>query len=213
MNIAILTSTTSWFIPHAHRLSKKLCRMGYVCDVFHRYEDIPERFETVFILSYFRVIPEKLLQKHQYNLVVHESALPKGKGWAPLFWQILEHKNQIPIVLFEADGEIDHGPIYIKDTVALKGYELHNEIRKKQAKKTIELCVRFVKNRETMKPHIQKGTETSYEKRQPEDSRLNIRKSIKSQFNLLRIVDNNEFPAFFDYKNHRYIIKVYRQSP
>ena len=50
----------------------------------------------------FKIIEKEFLSKHKHNIAVHESSLPKGRGWAPLFWQILEGKNTMPIVLFEA---------------------------------------------------------------------------------------------------------------
>ena len=38
---------------------------------------------------------------------------------------------------------------------------------------------------------------------------MNINKSIKSQFNKLRIVNNEQWPAFFYYKNKKFIIKIF----
>ena len=43
-------------------------------------------------LSYSKLLSEKDLSKFKNVLVVHESELPKGKGWSPLSWQILEGK-------------------------------------------------------------------------------------------------------------------------
>jgi methionyl-tRNA formyltransferase len=143
---------------------------------------------------------------------VHESDLPKGRGWAPLFWQILEGRNKIPIVLFEATEKMDSGDIYIKDFIKFEGHELHDEIRKKQAEKTIELCLKFLNKYGKLKPKKQKGSPTFYRKRTPADSELNINETIKNQFNLLRIVNNDQFPAFFYYKGHKYILKIYKEK-
>ena len=33
-------------------------------------------------------------------------------------------------------------------------------------------------------------------------------KSLKEQFNLLRIVDNINYPAFFELDRHKYILKI-----
>ena len=35
-----------------------------------------------------------------------------------------------------------------------------------------------------------------------------ISKSLDDQFNLLRTVDNNEYPAFFEINGRRYVIKI-----
>ena len=211
-SIAVLTSEESWFVPYAKEMVDILEQKGYKSNLFHNCDDIEEDFQVVFILSYFNIINEQSLKKHKHNLVAHESDLPLGKGWAPLFWQILEGKNKIPVVLFEATSEVDEGDIYIKDYITLQGHELNDEIRKKQAQKTIELCLRFLDNYKNLKPTKQTGQGTFYTKRTPEDSELDKEKSVSEQFNLLRIVNNEEFPAFFYYKGHKYILKIFKEE-
>jgi len=212
-NIAVLTSEKSWFLPYAHKFVEVLRKKGYQSELFYNHKDIGQTFQVVFILSYFNIIKEKYLREHRHNLVVHESALPQGKGWAPLFWQILEGKNEIPVVLFEAGANVDAGDIYIKDHILLEGHELHDGIRKLQAHKSIELCLRFLENYENLKPVKQVGEETFYMRRSRQDSELNINKSISEQFNLLRIVNNEEFPAFFYRDGHKYIVKILEDAP
>jgi methionyl-tRNA formyltransferase len=211
-NIAVLTSKQSWFVPYAEKLVDRIKSFDTYADMFFSHVGISGKFEVVFILSYFKKVPVNCLEKHKHNLVVHESNLPKGKGWAPLFWQILEGKNKVPIVLAEASEKIDGGRIYLKDYIYLEGHELHDEIRKKQADKTIKLCLNFLKSYETLQAHEQRGKSTHYRKRIPQDSELDINKSIKSQFNLLRIVNNDKFPAFFKYKGEKYILKIFKHK-
>lgn len=210
MRIAVLVSEQSWFVPYARELVNILISRGYDGQLFFKHEIINEDFEIVFILSYFRIIEEKFLKKHKHNLVVHESAVPKGRGWSPLFWQILEGENRIPVVLFEATEKADEGDIYLKDYILFEGDELHNEIRDKQANKTLELCLKFLDDKAILETSKQQGENTYYRKRRPKDSELDINKSIKEQFNLLRIVNNKDFPAFFYYNGHKYILNIYK---
>lgn len=202
MKVAILTSKESWFRPYAEKLAKTL-----QARCFFNHEDLPQS-DILFILSYFMVMPQQYLERCKRSVVVHESDLPMGRGWTPLFWQILEGRNVIPIVLFEATKEIDAGDIWIKDYIVLSGDELSTEIRQKQAEKTIELCLNYLKNYKNLTPRSQKGKPTFYRRRTPKDSELDINRDIKEQFNLLRIVDNKEYPAFFFYKGHKYIIHI-----
>ena len=58
----------------------------------------------------------------------------------------------------------------------------------------------------------QKGKITNYRRRKPTDSKLNINKSLKEQFNLLRIVDNKKYPAYFEYKDQKYILKIFKSN-
>ena len=85
-----------------------------------------------------------------------------------------------------------------------------DELRKVQAETSIEMCLRFVEEY----PDIvvsgieQSGESTYYPRRGPEDSRLDIDKSLREQFNMLRVVDNDRYPAFFETAGERYFLKI-----
>jgi methionyl-tRNA formyltransferase len=68
----------------------------------------------------------------------------------------------------------------------------------------------FVKKYKSIQGKKQKGKSTFYLKRSQKSSELDINKSIKSQFNLLRVVDNERYPAFFNYENNQYILKIFK---
>jgi len=203
MKISILTSRNQWFEKYVSKLSEEL-----KCALFFEHENI-ENFDVVFILSYHKIIPNNILLKNKHNIVIHASPLPKGKGWAPLFWQILEGKNKIVFTMFEASNGVDNGNIYMQKVLKLTGYELHDEIREKQAKLTINMCKEFIDNYDKYKnPIPQSGKESFYTKRTSQDSELDIDKTIKEQFNLLRIVDNENYPAFFYMDGKKYVLTI-----
>ena len=205
MKIAILTSKNNWFEPYAQTLSKFLNS----AQVYTNHEDCKVKYDVVFILSYHQLVDSRFLSRNLHNIVIHESLLPEGKGWAPLFWQVLENKKIIPFTMFEASNGIDDGDIYLVDKLKLTGYELNKELRKKQAEKIINMCVNFVNSYDAFKnPKKQSGSETFYAKRNQNDSLLDIDKSIKEQFNLLRIVNNEEYPAFFEIDGNKYLLKI-----
>ena len=129
MNIAILTSKDSWFVRYAKDFVSQLEKNDRHAKLFFDHRRIGSQYEIVFVLSYFNIIEKEYLVQHRHNIIVHESALPQGRGWAPLFWQILEGKNKIPIVLFEATEKVDQGPIYFKSYLMLRGDELHQGSR------------------------------------------------------------------------------------
>ena len=212
IKIAVLTSQQSSFIPYADKFLNELKNRGYYAELFFRHEDIDESYGIVFILSYFRIIRKEFLEKHSHKIVVHGSDLPNGRGWSPILWQILEGKNEIPITLFEANEGVDDGDIYFKDKIVFEGHELSREIRDKQATKTVEMCLRFLENRDNLKAERQIGKPIYYRKRNPSDSELDIDKSLKEQFNLLRIANNIEYPAFFHYKGYKYTLKIFKEN-
>ena len=40
------------------------------------------------------------------------------------------------------------------------------------------------------------------------DSLINLNKTLKSQFNLIRSADNKNYPFFFYYKNRKFYIRI-----
>ena len=205
MKILILTSPNQWFIPYAKQLQEILPESELLYD----HNEIDKAYDIVFILSYHKIIPPEQLETNRHNIVIHASALPNGKGWAPMFWQVLEGKNEISFTLFEASSGVDDGDIYMQDTLYLSGYELNNVLRDKQANFIIGMCIKFIDNYENYKnAQEQSGEESFYSKRSAKDSELDVNKTIKEQFNLLRIVSNDDYPAFFEIDGHKYILKI-----
>ena len=59
------------------------------------------------------VVTSKTLSKNKYNLVVHESDLPKGKGM--VLSPNLANKKRIVCTMFCATTTLDSGPIVLRD--------------------------------------------------------------------------------------------------
>ena len=161
-----------------------------------------------FILGYTEILKEQFLNKNTLNIVVHASKLPKNKGFSPIAYEILKNKNNFFISLLKVSEKVDSGPIAFKDKFVLNGTELSDEIRAKQAFYTIKIIKKFLKKYPKVKYKNQSGKETFNKRRKSEDSELNIDRSIKSQFNLLRISNNDLYPCFFRYRGNKYILKI-----
>lgn len=213
LSITICSDKESWLNAYIPELIMECLVRGHQVAWCHDVNRIPVS-DLAFYLGCGQMIPQNILSANKHNLVVHESALPKGKGWSPLTWQILEGKNEIPITLFEAAESVDSGEIYLQELMVFSGYELIDHLRQKQAKYSIGLCLRFL----DAYPEIikqkseQKGKATYYRRRSPADSQLDIDKSLRDQFNLLRVVDNDRYPAFFEIDGHKYILKIEKRN-
>ncbi len=194
--ITVLVDNDSWILPFAESLVDGLLDMGFETKLARSYEGVQSGWVS-FMLGCVKIMPERYLKKNKYNLVVHESDLPKGKGFAPMSWQILEGKNIIPICLMEATKAVDAGKIWLREVIELDGTELNKEWRHIQGVKSIELCMKFVSDYESLIPMKQVGEQSFYKKRNAVDSELNIDIPLKEQLNLLRVVDNANYPAFF----------------
>ncbi len=212
MNITLIAdNVNSWIIPYVNQLNKLLEKEGHKSKIVHEHKEI-EKGDLAFFLGCEKIVSREILLLNNKNLVVHESDLPKGRGWSPLTWQILEGKKDITITLFEADDKIDSGDIYLQEKIKLKGHELLNEIKDLQGKSTINLVMEFVKKYPDIYGKKQEGEVTYYPKRSPKDSQLNVDKSIREQFNLLRVVDNERYPAYFVIDSVKYILKIEKES-
>ena len=166
--------------------------------------------DVCLLLSCGRLLNADQLALHRYNLVVHESALPQGQGWSPMTWQILEGASSIPITLFEAVADLDAGPIHLQQEITLQGHELVDEWRDLQAHATIGLCLAwFDRHHEVVKAaQPQCGEASYYPRRRPADSRLDPELSLAEQFNLLRVADQQRYPAFFQCLGRYYRISI-----
>ncbi len=207
--IMILSDRHSWIAPYLDELAEEWAAAGHDCQIAHKVSDV-EPADFCFCLSFSQILPAIARTQFKNTLVVHESDLPKGKGWSPLTWQILEGKNRIPATLFEATEKVDSGVIYAQDWMEFEGHELIDELREVQAKITIKLCKRYVDGYPQIlaEAREQAGKESFYPRRRASDSQIDTQQSIESQFDLLRVIDNQRYPAFFENRHHRYFFKI-----
>lgn len=213
MIITLLTSSKTWYTKYCHDLAEYLGSLGHVVHVGYQAHEIATG-DMAFFLSFPSIVTADHLLKNKNNLVVHASDLPQGRGWSPWVWQILEGKNTIPVCLLEAGLDVDSGDIYLKEYMHLDGRELLREIREKLANLINNMVIEFVKSYPTIleSKSMQKGEPSYYPKRTANDSELDINKTIKDQFNLLRVVDNDSYPAYFNINGVKYILKIDKGS-
>jgi len=205
--VAVVIDNPSWILPFGERLVDAVSVGGDSARLFRSYDEL-EAGEVAFFLGCVGIAGPEVLRRHRRNLVVHESALPEGRGFSPLTWQILEGRDEIPICLLEADNEADAGPVYYRDIMRFTGHELIDEMRRIQGEKTIELCLRFLSAAAPPVGGPQRGQPSHYRRRKPVDSRLDPERSLAAQFELLRVVDNARYPAFFEHRGCRYRLTI-----
>lgn len=165
--------------------------------------------DILFLVSCSQIIRDVEREKYRATLVLHASDLPKGRGWSPYIWSILDGSNRITVSLLEAIEPIDGGAVWLKTQFDLEGHELLPEINAKLFIAEILLMTQAVEQFDSIEPMPQIGDPGAYmAKRTPADSQLDPHKTIAEQFSLLRVVDSQRYPAFFDYQGRRYLIKI-----
>lgn len=206
-NISVIVDNDSWVLPYAEKIVGQSATGGHNAILVRNYADVPQG-DIAFYLGCLKITPPDILARNKRNLVVHASDLPKGRGFSPWTYAILEGENKIPVCLIEAAEEVDSGPVIYKEFISLAGNELVGEIRALIGKKTVELCTRFINEKTLPEGKEQQGEASVYSRRRPEDSAFDPERSIADQFDLLRVVDNINYPAFFEYRGRRYKLLI-----
>jgi methionyl-tRNA formyltransferase len=209
MKISILCSS------HLHPVFAQLAAWSAKHSAQHQVE-LVERKEALhmsggdilFLISCTELIPRHIRERYRAALVIHASDLPLGRGWSPMIWQLLEGKNSIPVTLLEVADPVDSGCIWKKTMLHFEGHELYDELNAALFEAELELMDFAIANLDTVLPTPQQGSATYYRRRTADDSRLDVTRSLADQFDLLRVADPERYPAFFDYKGHRYQLTI-----
>ncbi len=163
--------------------------------------------DLLLLVSCTEIVEKSIRDRYRKTLVIHESDLPAGRGWSPFAWQILDGKDEITVTLLEAADAVDSGDIWHQEVLVFEGHELSDELNAKRDACRLRLAQWAVMNFETVKPRKQAAGGSYYARRTPADSRIDPYKPLSAQFELLRIVEPR-FPAFFEFRGHRYELEV-----
>ena len=177
---------------------------------FHQVSNIHDKSELtngdfLFLVSCSQFIPANMLMHYNHSLVLPAGDLPNARGWGPHIWKTTEGSEELTLTLLEANEPIDSGDIWLQCKISMPKYLIWDEINTLIFDAEINLMSQAVETVQNIIPIAQSTTNppTYYRKRQPSDSRLNIDKSLREQFNLLRIYNTNRYPAFFYFRKQK----------
>lgn len=210
--VAVVTEPDSWMYPACRGFVERLNEQGEAAFLRHDPCTLSDA-AVAFYLGCRSLTPQETLARIPRNLVVHASDLPKGRGWSPWVWSILEGANRIPVCLFEAVEALDAGPVIYRESMDLAGHELIDEIREQLADTSIALCQRFLDEPVPPTGVPQSGDPTWWTRRTSADSALDPNRTIEEQFDLLRVCDNERYPAYFELKGQRYRLRIDKIDP
>lgn len=207
MHITILTSDTKHPIYPRLQTWAAECKAAEVRIVLRPQE--AEGGDYLFLISCKDIVGADIRVRYRHTLVIHASALPKGRGWSPLAWSVLAGASEITVSLINAEDKVDTGAIWAQRCFNLEGHELFPEISQRLFDIEVELMDHAIKCDREIVPEVQPDSgESYYGRRTPKDSRLDPNKTIAEQFDLMRICDDLRYPAFFDYRGHRYELRL-----
>ena len=166
--------------------------------------------DILFLISCSEIVYRTDRDLYTKTLVVHAGDLPKGRGWSPHVWQIIEGHQRIVITLFEAEDQVDSGDIWHKEIIVVPEHALYDEINSMVFNTELRLLDFAVDHFNSIIPQPQDSEiePTYYSKRSPGDSEIDFNASISDQFNILRISDPHRYPAFFKAYGYKYKIII-----
>ncbi|MFN4238225.1 MAG: formyltransferase family protein [Vogesella sp.] len=162
--------------------------------------------DILFLISCAEIVDATDRAAYQSTLVLHASDLPRGRGWSPHIWNIIEGAEEVTLSLLEANDKVDTGRIWKKMSFPVPKHALWHEINASLFEAEIQLMNYAVDEFHTVEPVEQDLSVKSnyYRLRTPADSEIDPHKSLASQFDVVRVCDPNRFPAFFELHGKKY---------
>lgn len=170
--------------------------------------------DFLFLVSCSEIIKAVHRANYSHTLVLHASDLPKGRGWSPHVWEIIQGAEVITLSLLEAEDKFDTGRIWLKHLIPIKKTALWDEVNHLLFEAEIKLMSEVLVRYDQIKPY-QQDTEiepTCHSKRTPEDSRVDAESSIADQFNLIRMCDPDRYPAWFEMHGQKYKLALEKMN-
>ncbi|MGM0429479.1 MAG: formyltransferase family protein [Pseudomonadota bacterium] len=207
MKISVLCSNPEH--PIVGKLKQWCDKQPHDVELLHSKSQL-DQGDILFLVSCSELITAFEQNKYQHTLVLHASDLPKGRGWSPHIWELLEGSERITVSLLEAVEPIDSGRIWAKESFHVGQDWLWDEINDALFEVELKLMNFAIENKDNIKPKSQDESDgvSYYPKRSPKDSELDVDKSLREQFGLLRVCDPKRYPATFRLHGHTYKITV-----
>jgi methionyl-tRNA formyltransferase len=164
-----------------------------------------KKYKIIFLIGFVKIIK---INKNQEFITVHESDLPQGSGMSPIKHQIIEGKKSITCSLFKLNNITDDGNIYLKNKLLIKKTDIFDGIKKKQMSLTSSLIIKFLKKYPNIKAKKQTGKRTFFKKLTSNDDKIDINRSIKSQFDKLRSTNHYKHKNFFYIYGKKFYLKL-----
>lgn len=207
----LLDKKNNWMTKYFNnfKLSKNLSKK-YDLDI--SYKIARKKIDLLFILGFTKKINLDRLKNYKNKFIVHESNLPKGRGFSPIKNQILKKIYKIKCCLIECVDKIDGGDIYEYDHLIIQKNDLYDDIKLKQFKITIKLIEKLLRKYPKIKGEKQIGKPTYFKKFDQKSDEIDISRSISSLFDLLRSTDYTKHQNYFLMNGKKYFIKISKKK-
>ena len=146
----------------------------------------------IFFLHWNWLVPESIFKRVEC-VCFHMTDVPFGRGGSPLQNLIIRGYSETKLTALRMEKKMDAGPVYGKRELSLSGTA--EEIYKRAARVSVELIQWIVKT--SPEPVQQKGEVVVFERRKPEQSKVNLNHSIEFLYDFIRMLDAPGYPKAF----------------
>lgn len=165
--------------------------------------------ELIFAVGLSQLIPEEILQIPRLGAVgFHPTALPKGRGRAPIAWLVLEQKNGAA-TFFSLLAGVDDGPILVQEPFQVDAEDTAATVEAKILLAEANALDRWLPQ---LAAGLMASTEqdhssaTWYGRRTPEDGWIDWHKSAETLLRLIRASTHPHPGAYTFRQDHKIII-------
>jgi methionyl-tRNA formyltransferase len=161
-------------------------------------------FDIGISMGWQRLIPKNVLDKFSFGIFgFHGSCgyLPYGRGRSPLNWSIIQGAKRFILNLFQYDVEADSPNIFMKYMFEINPFDTIRTLQYKQlisAKVLIKRLMEAYHMGEIPINNDSKDFDSWYEKRTPDDGKIDFSQKTREIYNLIRGV-THPFPGAFAY--------------
>ena len=177
-------------------ISHKKAKKNIILSIIKR-----KNIDFILCIKWRYMISEELINETKYGgFVIHDSLLPKYRGFAPLNWAIIKDETEVGATFFKIADEMDAGPIISQKKLFINENEYISTIEKKMVSIYREIIYENIsKIRNENKFFPQNEEEATYCcMRRPEDSKIEWTKSAKEIHNFVRALAP-PFPSAFTF--------------
>ena len=166
--------------------------------------------DMLLLVSCGEIVTAKDRASYGVSLVLHASDLPRGRGWSPHVWELAAGASHITLSLLEAQDKVDSGKIWKNLHIPVPPAALWDEINQLLFTGEVQLMDFALESYSHIEPLEQPADvePTYFRLRTPKDSWIDPHRTIAEQFDLIRVCDPIRFPAFFEYRGQRYVLKL-----
>lgn len=178
------------------------------CDI--RYQIKEYSPDICIVVGWYYLIDSGLLKQVKGGFIgIHNSLLPKYRGFAPLVWQLINGEKKVGFSVFSFDDGPDTGDIFYQEEIEISEKDYIGDVLSIIEEKILIFFKNYYRNllEETLIRHVQKDTGASYcGKRVESDGRINWEWNSTQIYNFIRAQSAPYPGAYTTYKGKRIIL-------